>query len=176
MRNKRDRRSYTVLPYDPRWANQFKAESKVVETAFEGMTLSIEHIGSTAVPGMAGKPLIDMLAIVPDITAAETRVPAMEAAGYTANTDYLHKKTLLFSREINGNKLVNVHVFEQGHPHIQEMLDLRDYLASNPEEAQAYSRLKHALKSQYPDDYAGYRRGKDEYMGELLERMTVAKK
>jgi len=164
-------RNYVILPYNPKWVKQFTAESKVIRTAFEDPELEIEHIGSTAVPGMSGKPLIDILVIISDIDLVDPHVEAMERAGYTAYGDFLEMKSYLFAREINGQKLVNVHVFETGHPHIKEMLAVRDFLRNNLDEAKAYSRLKNQLYKQYPTDYAGYREAKDEYVEDLISRL-----
>jgi len=166
-------RNYSIIPYSPHWARQFKGESKVISGIFANDLVAIEHVGSTSVPDMAGKPLIDILVAVKDIAQVEARIEAMEKAGFTAYGDYLQKKSYLFTREIAGEKLVHVHVFEQGHPHIQEMLSIRDYLREHPEEAKAYSKLKYELKRRYPNDYGAYRREKDAYMEELKQRATA---
>lgn len=130
----------------------------------------IEHIGSTSVPSMKGKPLIDVLILVDDITYADGHAGEMEAAGFTNKGDLLNKGSRIFIRENDGHNLTNVHVYKKDHLHVAEMLGLRDYLRSHPDEVARYSALKHELFEKYPDDYGSYRREKDAFMEGMKER------
>lgn len=168
-------RKYQVVKYDPQWVVDFHREAEKIESIFGDLALDIQHIGSTSVPGMAGKPLIDLLVIVDDIKDADPFERQMVNTGYTYNGDILEKGSRLYSRGEDGHQLVNVHIFPKNHPDIAEMLEIRDYLRSNPKEAQAYSELKLELFEKYPDDYGNYRKEKDAYMTKLIERMNYAK-
>ena len=80
----------------------------------------------------------------------------------------------LYVKERDNTRLVNLHFFQQGHKHIDEMLGLRDYFLSHPEAVKEYSQLKFGLVKKYPDDYGSYRKYKDEWMNDLkIDRVVV---
>jgi len=164
-------RKYQVVQYDPDWRGQFEAEAQKLGEIFGNDALRLEHIGSTSVPGMAGKPTIDILILVHDLAAAEDHKSQMEALGYEYLPDFVTEDSRLFRKMRDNIILVNVHVFRSDHPHVKDMLGLRDYLRSHPEEMQAYSALKRGLFEKYPGDYAEYRKQKDAYMEELKKRV-----
>src|SRR3989344_2100488 len=160
-------RKYEVVPYDPKWPNQFEEYKIKLENIFGGV--QIEHIGSTSITGMSGKSCIDVLVIVNDLKTVEDYIINMEQAGFEYAGQLVMDNSRLF-RVIKENILLaNIHFFPVGHPHIKEMLDLRDYLRSHPKEVGAYSNLKDELYSKYQNDYASYRKLKDEYMKGLVE-------
>jgi GrpB-like predicted nucleotidyltransferase (UPF0157 family) len=163
-------RKYHVQPYNPAWPKQFETDAKVLKGIFGDDTVAIEHIGSTSVPGMDGKPTIDILILVNDLAVADKHVAAMKDAGYEHLVGYVSPDSVLFRKMKDNTLLSNVHVFQKDHPHVREMLTLRNYLRSHPEEVTAYSDLKKELFQKYPDDYATYRKLKDEYMVGLKSR------
>jgi GrpB-like predicted nucleotidyltransferase (UPF0157 family) len=163
-------RKYHVQPYDPAWPKQFETDAKILKAIFGDDTVAIEHIGSTSVPGMDGKPTIDILILVDYLAVADKHVGAMKSAGYEHLVGYVSPDSVLFRQMKDNVLLSNVHVFQKAHPHVHEMLTLRDYLRSHPDEVKAYSNLKKELFEKYPDDYAAYRKLKDEYMKALKER------
>ena len=163
-------RKYDIIPYDPSWVTRFEEEARAITQIFADTIVRIEHIGSTSVPGMSGKPLVDVLVLVRDITNIDEHDAEMLAAGLTPKGDLLQKGGRLFIRENGDKNLTNVHVYETNHEHVPEMLNLRDYLRSHPEEVARYSQIKNDLIEKYPDDYASYRREKDVYMEQLKKR------
>lgn len=168
----KDRR-YEVGPCNTNWPREFEAAADKLRTVF-GSTADIQHIGSTAVPGMDGKPVIDILVLVDNVSAAETHRQEIENLGYVYAGEFVMPGAILF-RKMNGDTLLsNVHIFERSHPHVREMLRLRDYLRDNPGEAKAYSDLKRDLYAKYKDCYAEYRKRKDEYMASLKKRAEGA--
>lgn len=163
-------RQYHVQSYDPAWPKQFEIEAKTIKDIFGEDAVAIEHIGSTAVPGMDGKPTIDILVLVNNLAVADKHAGAMKSVGYEHLLGYVLPDSVLF-RHIKENVLLsNVHIFTKEHPHVLEMLSLRDYLRSHPEEARAYSNIKRELFEKYPNDYVTYRKLKDAYMAELKVR------
>jgi GrpB-like predicted nucleotidyltransferase (UPF0157 family) len=163
-------RKYDIVPYDSNWVNEFESAAVKIQEIFGSDAISIEHIGSTAVPGMRGKSVIDVLVLVDDISVADKHRAEMEASGYDYAGDFVMTGAILF-RKMSGSALLsNVHIFQREHPHVQEMLHLRDYLRDNPGEVRAYSDLKGNLYAKYKNDYAQYRKYKDEYMEGLKER------
>lgn len=168
----KDRR-YEVVPYDANWPRQFESAASKLRVVF-GPSVDIQHIGSTAVPGMDGKPVIDILVLVDDVSITGTHREEMESLGYTYAGEFVMPGAILF-RKMNGDTLLsNVHIFERNHPHVREMLRLRDYLRDNPGEVKAYSDLKRDLYTKFKSDYAEYRKHKDEYMADLKKRAEKA--
>ena len=164
-------RKYDVVPYDPRYKDQFENEAQVLNSIFGNSAIAIEHVGSTAVPGLSGKPTIDVLVLVEDIAIAEKLKQKMEGAGYKSLGEYVRPGTQLFVREENNIRLCNIHVFPKDHPHAKEMLLLRDYFRSHKELVEEYSRLKNELLTKFPNDYGSYRKYKDEWMENLKSKI-----
>jgi GrpB-like predicted nucleotidyltransferase (UPF0157 family) len=123
---------------------------------------------------MSGKPCIDVLVVVPDLNMVEDHVAAMEQAGFEYLGQYVMDRSRLFRVMQDGVVLANIHFFPAGHPHIVEMLALRDYLRSHHEEVVAYSELKRELCTAYAHDYRSYRKYKDEYVHDLQGRALQA--
>lgn len=163
-------RKYEIGPYDPMWPDQFQKIASIVKKIFGGDAVAIEHIGSTSVPEMIGKPTIDILVLVDDLSAVHKHSAEMEEAGYEYLSDYVLPGTVLFRQIENNALLANIHIFQKNHPHVHEMLSLRDYLRSHPEEVKAYSDLKKVLFKKYSSDYGTYRKFKDAYMEDLKKR------
>jgi len=162
-------RKYDICAYDSDWQKRFSNEEENIRKIF-GSDTQIEHIGSTSVVGMDGKPCIDILVISKDLDIIKEHISDMEDAGFMYRGFFISNEALLFTRVKDNNIETNVHFFPEGHPHIKEMLTLRDYLRSHPEEVSEYSNLKKRLHEKYPNDYANYRKEKDEYMEGLKER------
>jgi GrpB-like predicted nucleotidyltransferase (UPF0157 family) len=163
-------RTYSIVEYDPRWPGQFASVATALKEAFGPDAIAIEHIGSTAVPGMAGKAALDILIVVPDMDAVTDHLVAMGHLGYTDAGQFVMKNSRLF-RKMRGDELLeNVHVFPADHPHVAEMIGLRDYLQARPDEVAEYSVLKRKLAKKYAKDYGKYREEKDAYVDELMKR------
>lgn len=157
-------RQYSVIEYDPNWAKNFELIADELRGILGDIVISIEHVGSTAIIGMAGKPTIDILIFVQDITTADGVGNEMQKAGYEALGEYVKAGARLFVREIDNVRICNVHVFEIDDPKGQEMITIRDYFRSHPDKVREYSDLKQQLFAKYPDDYGLYRKYKDEWM------------
>jgi GrpB-like predicted nucleotidyltransferase (UPF0157 family) len=170
MRNYQGRQ-YSIVPYDPEWPRWFAREADPVRREFGTDADDVQHVGSTAVPGMAGKPTIDILVTVGDLAAGDRHVPGMQALGYEAMGEYVTGDSRLFVKQDGPVRLVNLHVFPSAHPHAKEMLELRDYFREHPEAVKEYSELKNKLYREFPEDYGEYRRQKDIWMEELKERL-----
>ena len=163
-------REYSIVLYNPFWAQMFEAEAVKIKTVFSSDAVAIEHIGSTAVPGMSGKPAIDILVLVNNFQVAEKHVHEMQNLGYEFLGQYVTQNSLLFRVVKNNHLLTNIHIFPKDHPHVKEMIAIRDYLKTHPEEVEAYTYLKEKLNQEYPNSYGDYRKKKDEYMKKLMER------
>lgn len=164
-------RKYSVIGYDSTWKNKFTQEAEVLKSILGNYALDIEHIGSTSVPGLAGKPTVDILITVDDVSIADTFNKQMEFIGYISLGEYVSSGTKLFAKEMNNTRLVNVHIYPKEHPHVKEMLALRDYFLSHPEIVREYSNLKIDLFTKYPNNYGQYRKYKDKWMEKLKEKI-----
>jgi GrpB-like predicted nucleotidyltransferase (UPF0157 family) len=161
-----------IVDYDPTWPDQFGQLAAGLRRQLGPAALSLDHIGSTAVPGLAAKDVIDLQVTVASLAAADRLAPAFERAGYVA-TPYRHdhqpagdpsdpgwwEKRLWQSPP--GARRVNVHVRVAGWPNQRYALVFRDYLRAHPRAAAAYARLKRALAERFGDDLAAYTDLKD---------------
>jgi GrpB-like predicted nucleotidyltransferase (UPF0157 family) len=141
--------------YDPLWPQKFERERTRIQAILGDRALLIEHVGSTSVPGLAAKPIIDILLVVADSSDEPAYIPDMEAAGYALRIRepdwYQHR---LFK---GPDTDVNLHVFSAGCPEIERMLLFRDHLRANESDRQLYERTKHELAAKtwkYTQNYA----------------------
>ena len=157
-----------VVPYDPRWVDAFAlASAQVVKQLGENL-LAIHHIGSTAIPNIHAKPVIDMLAVVRDITRVDACNPKVEALGYQAMGEFGIEGRRYFRRDdASGIRTHQIHTFEQGSPHIDRHLAFRDFLRAHPMLANHYSDLKRSLAQANPNDIEAYMDGKDGFIKEM---------
>jgi GrpB-like predicted nucleotidyltransferase (UPF0157 family) len=163
-------RKYEIVSYDPSWVKQFESEAEQIKKVFGSNALDIQHVGSTSVPGMEGKPTIDILVLVNDVSVSETHKSQMASLGYEHKGQVVNENSRLFQKLDNGYLLANVHVLPPDHPETINLIRFRDYLRSHPDEIQEYSKVKRMLFEQHPNDYAEYRRQKDAYLEHLKKR------
>jgi len=137
----------TIVPYDPNWPRRFDKERSVLAAVFAGSDAVIEHVGSTAVPGLGAKPVIDILVGVPILLEVEDRIPALEAAGYEHVHEY--DEQLPDRRYFRKPRVVprafHVHCVVTGSDFWIRHLAFRDHLRAHPESAAAYYKLKREL-------------------------------
>jgi GrpB-like predicted nucleotidyltransferase (UPF0157 family) len=156
-----------VVPYDPLWPQAFAVASEAVASALGGNLLEIHHIGSTAIPGIHAKPIIDMLAIVSDIAAIDQCVAQMKSLGYEAMGEFGIAGRRYFRRDnLAGDRTHQVHTYQNGSPHNQRHLAFRDFLRSHPELSGQYGELKRRLAAAHPNDMEAYMDGKDSFIKE----------
>ena len=130
----------------------------------------IHHIGSTAIPGIKAKPIIDMLLEVADIEQVDGLNEVLAAAGYVAYGEFGLAGRRYFPRTINGRRSHNLHIYQYDNPAIVRHLAFRDYMIAHPDEAQVYSELKASLAAQFRYDFEAYMDGKDAYIKEMEQR------
>ena len=154
-----------VLPHDPAWVEMFQTESRRVRTALGENALAVHHIGSTAIPSIVAKPVIDMLVAVTDIEAVDTRSDAMVAIGYEAMGELGIPGRRYFRKDNTaGKRTHHVHVFAQGTDQIDRHLAFRDFMNAHSAWAARYGELKQTLVSKHPDSIEAYMAGKDDFI------------
>jgi len=159
--------SITIIPYDTNWPVLFAQEAETLYAIFGDLVVDIHHIGSTAIPGMQAKPVIDMLPVVKDITQVENYTQQMKAAGCMPKGEYGIPFRCYFQKENAGIRTHNIHIYESGNPEIARHIAFRDYMRSHSEEAQAYGALKQQLAAIFPDDMMAYCNGKDDFICDI---------
>lgn len=165
MSRKLDFFKVEVVPHDPSWRGAFETESKQIALALTENVVAIHHIGSTAIPQIHAKPIIDMLVEVKDITKVDKQTSAMEALGYEAMGEFGISGRRFFRKGNEaGIRTHHIHTFEVTSPQIERHLAFRDYMISHPENAQQYSELKRELANKYHDNIQGYMDGKNGFI------------
>lgn len=156
-----------VLPHDPAWHSDFVAESGAIRAALGDATLAVHHIGSTAIPGILAKPIIDLLGEVTSLALVDGQSGAIEALGYEAMGAYGIEGRRYFRKiDADGRRTHHLHVFEAGSPHVTRHLAFRDYLRNHPDVARDYSLLKACLTAAKDVSWDGYLDGKADFIAE----------
>lgn len=155
-----------VVPYRSEWTNLFASEAQLIQQALGDNCVAIHHIGSTAVPGLAAKPVIDIIPVVKNILVVDQANAAMEQLGYTAKGEF----GMLFRRYFEKGGAVrthNVHVYEEGNPEIERHIKFRDWMRTHPADKEAYANLKKELAFKFPNAILKYCMGKDAFVAEI---------
>lgn len=145
-----EQRSIEIVDYDPRWPDQFLRHARTIAEALGPAALRIEHIGSTSVPALAAKPIIDILVVVADSADENSYLPALEKSGYELRVrePEFHEHRMLRTPA----KEVHVHVFSPRSPEIERYLVFRDRLRQNAHDRQSYEAVKRELAARsWPD-------------------------
>lgn len=154
-----------VVPPDLTWRANFEAESKQIARMMGENVVVIHHIGSTAIPNIYAKPIIDLLIEVKDIRKTDEQSVAMERIGYEAMGEFGLPGRRYFRKNRSPEiRTHNVHTYEVGSPEITRHLAFRNYMIAHPDVAQQYSRLKQELAKQHPQNIEDYMDGKDEFV------------
>ncbi len=162
------------MPYDPRWAEEFARESSLVARAMDDLVVAIHHIGSTAIPGISAKPIIDMVAAVSDVALLDEKRQEMAALGYEAMGEFgMSGRRYFRKNDRHGNRTHQVHAFKTGSTQIERHLAFRDFMRTHADHAKLYDALKRELAERYPTDTASYTDGKDEFIQEMDARAAT---
>jgi GrpB-like predicted nucleotidyltransferase (UPF0157 family) len=157
-----EHRRVVVIPYQLDWLEKYEIEAAKLMRIFLGEAVQIHHIGSTSIPGMPAKPIIDMLMVVKDIQKIDDFNAIMENNGYTPKGENGIPGRRFFYKGDEMVHIYHLHVFQSGSSEIQRHLAFRDYLIAHPEEAQQYAKLKIGLSNQFPYNIDAYQDGKEE--------------
>lgn len=156
--------------YDARWPARYLEHRRRILEALDASDVAVEHIGSTSVPGLAAKPIIDILVTLDDITAEEDYLEPLLGAGYELRVrEPGHRLVRTPARD------VHVHLFERDHPAVDEYLLLRDHLRSDADDRALYESTKRALLAQSWDDMNDYADAKTEVIVAIKARARAAR-
>jgi len=159
-----------VSPYNPDWLDQFQSLHDVIWSEVSDVAISIEHVGSTSVPGLAAKPIIDMTIVVKNDEALEEVVNRLSRIGVQHRGDLGIVGREAFTR-LSGFPEHNLYACMEGAQALRNHLGIRDYLREYPESAIKYGELKYALAKKYPQDIDAYVAGKSEFLLTILTKL-----
>ena len=163
----------TVLNYDPEWPLKYERERKAIAEILDGNGISIYHIGSTSVPGLAAKPIIDMMAVVRSLEKVDDARGKFSELGY----EYLGEFGIAgrrYFRKGGDERTHQIHIFQADDwNNIERHLAFRDYMRTNKKERAEYAKIKTALAQRFPYDIDGYCDGKDAFVREMEKRALL---
>ncbi|MBA3353552.1 MAG: GrpB family protein [Blastocatellia bacterium] len=166
-----------VVPHNPEWRDAFETEAKLIADALGLNVVAIHHIGSTAIPNIYAKPVIDVLVEVRDINEVCGQDPAMKSLGYEVMGEFGIPGRRYFRKDDTaGMRTHQIHVFESGSPHVARHLAFREYLTAHTDTALEYSDLKRRLAAEHPEDPDSYMDGKDEFIKDIDRRAELWRK
>jgi GrpB-like predicted nucleotidyltransferase (UPF0157 family) len=161
-----------LVDYDPEWPRLFAHEAERIRAALGKRALQVEHTGSTSIPGLAAKPVIDILLVVADSADEAAYVPQLEAAGYVLR---IREPDWFEHRLVKGaDPTANVHVFSTGCVEIERMLLFRDRLRANDAERELYEETKRELARREWKFVQHYADAKSEVVEAIIERARTA--
>ncbi|HZF31363.1 MAG TPA: GrpB family protein [Gammaproteobacteria bacterium] len=156
------------MDYDPRWPEKFSRHAEIIRRALGGRALSIQHAGSTSVPGLAAKPIVDVVVVVEDSGNEDVYLPAFVAAGYVLRVrepDW-HQHRMFRTPELD----VHIHLFSRGCVEVERLLAFRDRLRKSAEDRCLYESVKRELARQDWPDMNAYARAKSAVVEEITAR------
>ncbi|MFD3262213.1 GrpB family protein [Paenibacillus lentus] len=154
----------TIVEYDSNWTTEYLKEEQAIKEILQDDLVNSFHIGSTSVPGLKAKPIIDILLVVNDIGGLDNFSAQFENLGYEVMGEFGIKGRRYF-RKGGDDRTHQIHAFQ--YDHIQEIerhLSFRDYLRQNPKICKEYGDLKSELADKYPTDIESYGDGKDDFV------------
>lgn len=158
----------TLSPYDPSWPGEFERERARLAGALGDLSRDIVHVGSTAVPGMVAKPLIDVMVGLGSLGDAAAAIQRIEALGYSYKGEFGIPDRHFF---VLGEPTTHhVHVVFHNGPFWRLNVLFRDYLRAHPDEARQYEALKRSLAAKFASSREEYTKGKDAFIKEVLAR------
>jgi GrpB-like predicted nucleotidyltransferase (UPF0157 family) len=159
-----------IVEYDPAWPGMAEAEIGRIRAAVGEAPVRIDHVGSTAVPGLAAKPIVDLQLAVADVDARSLCVGPLEGLGYLFAPDPASPDFHFFGLPAARPRTHHLHVCRAGSEDERRHLAVRDYLRAHPDEVGRYAELKRGLVTSAPRDRLAYIEGKDSYVSELERR------
>jgi len=157
-----------LIDYDPQWPEIFRREADRIRDLLGCQALQIEHVGSTSVPRLAAKPIIDILLVVADSADEPAYVPMLESAGYflRIREPHWHEHRMFKGPTAD----INLHVFSSGCPEIRRILTFRDWLRHDAADRDLYERAKRGLSKREWKDVQDYADAKTVVIEEILTR------
>lgn len=164
-----------LLSHDPRWAEQAAAEGQLFASIVGSSSIAVHHIGSTAIPTIHAKPVLDLMPVVKDLAELDGRRAEIEAHGYEwrGELGLPGRRYCTKSDPATGRRLVQLHCYRERSPEVERHLAFRDYLRSHPQIAAAYDREKARCRNLHTEDSHAYSDCKDAWI-KTVEAQALA--
>lgn len=167
-------RNIVVVPYDERWARDFEAIASEIRDALGELAIDIVHVGSTSVPGLSAKPIIDIDVVIRDYTSFDAVVSALKLLGYYHEGDLGIAGREAFGYEGKSHlRAHHLYVCLQDSPELKRHIAFRDYLRAHPEAARAYGRVKEEGAALHPHDVEGYIAYKSPFIESIYRELEL---
>jgi putative glutamine amidotransferase len=167
-------REYAVEDPDGAWAGSFENEAARIREVLGSLALRVDHVGSTAVPGLAAKPVVDIQISVASLVPREPLIEPLESLGYTFQADPTTAEHEYFKKDVGGVRRFQLHVCEAGSDWERRHLAFRDWLRQHSEDATAYAELKRRLADEHPRDLYTYTEAKGAFIDGIVERALAS--
>ncbi|MBB6098717.1 GrpB-like predicted nucleotidyltransferase (UPF0157 family) [Deinobacterium chartae] len=164
-----------VVTYDPAWPGLYAGERDRILEAAAGRIVEIEHVGSTAVPGLRAKPIIDVMAAVADLEVAARLAADLEVLGYRMVETGMRGRLFLTRQDLAGGQSYHLHLVERSGWETRKERLMRDELLSDPQAVRAYGELKTQLALLHAHDGLAYTRAKTAFVQSLVDRARAAR-
>lgn len=158
-----------LVPHNPGWDKLFQAEKAKLLVALGELVVDIQHVGSTAIPTIPAKPIVDIAVLVKSLEKVKGYVGKMEALGYRKKQENRPER-LFFTKGPEKNRIVYLHMGDENTYYIKDMVVFRDHLIQNPAEAKKYAELKEGLAERFADNRAPYTAAKEKFVQEVLDK------
>lgn len=168
-------REYGLDDPDPAWPARYQDEAGRIRAALGDRVVRLEHVGSTSVPGLAAKPIVDIQLSLASLEPRQAYVAALAGLGYRHVADGIEPDHEYFSREDDGRRAFQIHACRAGSDWERRHLAFRDWLRVHPDDARAYEDLKRHLASAHPRDLMTYVDGKTPFIREIEDRALAGR-
>jgi GrpB-like predicted nucleotidyltransferase (UPF0157 family) len=155
---------YTFTDYSPEWPSEFRREAERLKMLLGDELVTVHHIGSTSVPGLAAKPILDLLPLARDITHIDDRTAMLQEAGYQAWGEYGLPGRRYFTKDRGAHRTHNVHIYQADDPDVDRHLAFCAYLRGHERARNEYEALKREVYAHHPGDIAAYNAGKNAWI------------
>ncbi|NYT11952.1 MAG: GrpB family protein [Methanomassiliicoccales archaeon] len=157
-----------VVEYDPRWRDLFNEERKLLERALSGLIIAIQHVGSTSIPGMSAKPVIDIMICVKEQSSPYVYIERVGPLGYIYQEQEDEPERIYFMKGMP--RTHHLHFILHDTKQYWEHILFRDYLIANRDAFEEYVDLKRELAKRFREDREGYWAGKDKFIKSIVEK------
>ena len=156
-----------IVEYRPEWAEIFECERTKILDRCTPWVMEVHHVGSTSIPGLAAKPILDIMPVVANPVDGENAVEPMTRLGYRYRGDNGLPGRFYFDKVVDGRTVMHCHMYPQDHSDVRKLVAFRDRLRTDRETASEYERLKRVLASKYRDDREAYTDGKGVFINKI---------
>jgi putative glutamine amidotransferase len=167
-------RDYAIEDHDLAWSGLFEEEAARIRETLGSLALRVDHVGSTAVHGLAAKPVVDIQISVASLVPRTPLVGPLESLGYTFQADPTTAEHEYLKKDVNGVRRFQLHLCEAGGDWERRHLAFRDWLRDHPDDAAAYEDLKRRLATEHPRDLITYTEAKTAFIESIVERALAS--